>query len=71
MKKKEKEEEIIPRFMTEKSCMKLTFGTLIRVSEKWKRIKMSELDLARLRNILQLMGWKDTGDGFISRKIVA
>jgi len=63
--------KVIPRFMTEKSCMKLTFGTLIRVSEKWKRIKMSELDLARLRNIRQLMGWKDTGDGFISRKIVA
>ncbi len=63
--------KIIPRFMTEKSCMKLTFGTLIRVSEKWKRIRMSELDLARLRNIRQLMGWKDTGDGLISRKIVA
>ena len=39
--------------------------------EKWKRIKMNELDLARLKNISLLMGWKDSGDGFILRKIVA
>lgn len=63
--------KVIPRFFSEKSCMKLTFGTLIRVSEKWSRIKMQEIDLARLRNLRQILGWKESEDNFISRKRVA
>jgi putative transposase len=63
--------KVVPRFFSEKSCMKLTFGTLIRVSEKWSRIKMQEIDLARLRNIREIMGWKESEDNFISRKKVA
>jgi transposase-like protein len=40
--------KVIPRFMTEKSCLKLIFATLIRVSEKWRRVEMTEYDLTLL-----------------------
>lgn len=63
--------KIIPRFLNEKSCIKLVYSTLIRVSEKWRRVKMSEYDLALLRNIRHLYGWKEYENGFISKKIAA
>ena len=63
--------KIIPRFLNEKSCIKLVYSTLIRVSEKWRRVKMSEYDLALLRNIRHLYGWKEDEIGFISKKIAA
>ena len=63
--------KIIPRFLNEKSCIKLVYSTLIRVSEKWRRVKMSEYDLALLRNIRYLYGWKEDEIGFISKKIAA
>jgi len=63
--------KIIPRFLNEKSCIKLVYSTLIRVSEKWRRVKMSEYDLALLRNIRHLYGWKEDENGFISKKIAA
>jgi putative transposase len=65
----------IPRFFDEKSCMKLVFGTMIRVSEKWKKIKMTEYELTILRNMRSLFGWdkvKDNnGENFISKKYAA
>ena len=63
--------KIIPRFLNEKSCIKLVYSTLIRVSEKWRRVKMSEYDLALLRNIRHLYGWKEYENGFISKKFAA
>ena len=63
--------KIIPRFLNEKSCIKLVYSTLIRVSEKWRRVKMSEYDLALLRNIRHLYGWKEDENGFISKEIAA
>jgi len=63
--------KIIPRFLNEKSCIKLVYSTLIRVSEKWRRVKMSEYDLALLRNIRHLYGWKEDENRFISKKIAA
>lgn len=63
--------KIIPRFLNEKSCIKLVYSTLIRVNEKWRRVKMSEYDLALLRNIRHLYGWKEYENGFISKKIAA
>lgn len=63
--------KVIPRFLDEKSCLKLVYATLIRVSEKWRRVKMSKLDLTLLKNIRKLYGFKDDGDGFISMKIAA
>jgi len=44
--------KVIPRFNTEKSCLKLVYAVLIRVSQNWKGIRMtpqiiSELDKIR------------------------
>jgi len=63
--------KVIPRFLDEKSCLKLVYATLIRVSEKWNRISMNDLDLTLLKNIRKLYGFKQHDDGFISLKIVA
>ena len=58
-----------------KSCMNLVFGTMIRISDKWREISMSEYDLALLRNIRSLMGWinsKESNENqFISKKYAA
>ncbi len=65
----------IPRFFDEKSCIKLVYGTMIRVSEKWKKIKMTEYELTILRNMRSLFGWdksKDNGEeNFISKNYAA
>lgn len=61
--------KVIPRFMSEKSCLKLIFATLIRVSERWRRVKMTEFDLTLLKNIRHLYGWKETEGEFVSKKI--
>lgn len=65
----------IPRFFDERSCIKLVYGTMIRVSEKWKKIKMTEYELAVLRNMRSLFGWdKAKGaneENFISKKYAA
>jgi transposase-like protein len=31
--------KVIPRFLDEKSCLKLVYATLIRVSERWRKVK--------------------------------
>ena len=55
--------------------MNLVFGTMIRISDKWREISMSEYDLALLRNIRSLMGWinsKESNENqFISKKYAA
>lgn len=63
--------KIIPRFLDEKSCLKLVYATLIRVSEKWRNVKMSEYDMSLLKNLRHLYGWKESDDGFISKHIAA
>jgi transposase-like protein len=64
--------KVIPRFLDEKSCLKLVFATLIRVSDKWRSVSMSEYDLTLLKNIRTLYGWKTVdGDNFISLKMAA
>jgi len=64
--------KVIPRFFEERSCIKLVFGTMIRVSNKWKRVKMNQYDLTLLKNMRSLFGWKDNSDdNFISKKYAA
>ena len=63
--------KVIPRFFSESSCITLVYGTLIRVSEKWKKIKMTPYDLVVLRKMRTLYGWKEDKEGFISRKYAA
>jgi transposase-like protein len=62
--------KVIPRFLDETSCLKLIYATLIRVSEKWRRIKMSEYELILLKELRSLYKWKDE-DGFISKEVAA
>ena len=40
--------KVIPRFTNEKSAMKLVFATLIRASERWSRVSVSELERKQL-----------------------
>jgi putative transposase len=50
--------KVIPRFMTEQSCLKLVFATLWQVSKRWHGVRMSEFEqqqLIRLRAELDLM----------------
>ncbi len=63
--------KVIPRFLDEKSCLKLVYATLIRVSEKWRRVSMSEYDLTVLKNIRKLYGWNEDDNGFLSKKLAA
>jgi len=63
--------KVIPRFFDEKSCLKLVYATMVRASQKWRRVKMSTDDLALLRNIRKLYNWEDNEDGFISKTAVA
>lgn len=41
----------IPRFWDEKSCLKLVFATLMQTSERWQNVRMSELEVAMLRQL--------------------
>lgn len=41
--------KVILRLMDEKSAMKLVFATLIRVSERWSRVSVSELEGKQLK----------------------
>jgi len=63
--------KVIPRFLDEKSCLKLVYASLIRVSQRWRRVSMSEYDLALLKNIRKLYGFKEDEHGFISMKLAA
>jgi len=42
-----------------------------RVSEKWRRVKMSEYDLTILRNLRKLYGWEESEQGYISKRAAA
>lgn len=63
--------KVIPRFLVEKSCLKLVYATLIRVSERWRKVKMSKYDLVLLKNLRKLYGWEEDERGFISKKMAA
>jgi putative transposase len=43
--------KIIPRFFDEKSCLKLVFATLIRVSTRWQRIRITPFELAQIQKL--------------------
>jgi len=44
--------KVIPRFRTEKECLKLVFGTLWRASERWRRVSFSEHEQKQLERYL-------------------
>lgn len=40
--------KVIPRFFTERSCLKLAFGALERASRRWQRVTITELEQRQL-----------------------
>ena len=40
--------KIIPRFFTEKSCLKLVFATIIRASARWNKVPMTIVEINQL-----------------------
>jgi transposase-like protein len=45
--------KVIPRFRTEKECLKLVFATLWQASERWRRIRFSEHERRQLERYRQ------------------
>ena len=41
----------IPRFWDEKSCLKLSFATLMQASERWQNVGMGEVEMAMLKQL--------------------
>jgi len=48
--------KVIPRFFDEKSCLKLVFATLIRVSQRWQRLRMGTFELAQIDRLRRELG---------------
>jgi putative transposase len=48
--------KVIPRFFTEKSCIKLVFATLWRASQRWQGVKMSEFERQQLKLLRRELG---------------
>jgi transposase-like protein len=46
----------LPRFFTERSCVKLVFATLIRAAQRWQRIAITPLEHAQLQQLYQERG---------------
>jgi transposase-like protein len=63
--------KVILRFLDEKSCLKLVYSTLIRVSEKWRQISMNEFELVLLKKLRKLYAPDMEDDNFIAMKVAA
>jgi putative transposase len=63
----------IPRFFTEKSCLKLVFATLWRASHSWRSVRMSEFEIQQLRLLRRELGLLDDRqpEVFVSSKVIA
>lgn len=48
--------KVIPRLLDEKSAMKLVFATLIRVSDRWQRLPVSDLERQQLHLLRRELG---------------
>jgi hypothetical protein len=49
-------EEIIPRFFDELSRLKLVYATLVRASQRWQRIRITDAERALLTRLRQQLG---------------
>jgi transposase-like protein len=61
---------IIPGFDNERSCLKIVFATLFRVSESWRCVNMSDIELTALRHLRTLM-WGDLNFTTVSIPYIA
>ncbi len=48
--------KVIPRFFDERSCLKLVFATLQRASQRWQRVRITELEQKQLIVLRQSLG---------------
>jgi putative transposase len=48
-----------PRFFDERGCLKLIFATLMQVSDRWQRLRFSDLDRAQLDHLRQRLGMEE------------
>lgn len=63
--------KVIPRFLDEKSAMKLVFATMIRVSDKWRPVPVTELDRQQLRLLRrELQGESERDEDKTNRKVM-
>jgi transposase-like protein len=46
----------IPRFFTERSCLKLVFATLWRASQRWQGVRMTEIECQQLKLLRRQLG---------------
>jgi transposase-like protein len=46
----------IPRFFSEKSCLKLVFATLWRASQRWQGVRMSDIERQQLKLLRRELG---------------
>jgi transposase-like protein len=59
--------KVIPRFFTERSCLKLVFATVWRASQRWQGVKMSELERQQLKLLRRELGLLDDEQDSIAR----
>ncbi len=48
--------KIIPRFFDKRSCLKLVYATLVRASQRWQRIRITDAERAHLLRLRQALG---------------
>jgi putative transposase len=48
-----------PRFFDERGCLKLISATLMQVSDRWQRLRFSDLDRAQLDHLRQRLGMEE------------
>jgi len=51
----------IPRFFSEKSCLKLVFATLWRASQRWQGVRMSDIERQQLKLLRHQLGLPPDG----------
>ncbi|HEV2359546.1 MAG TPA: transposase [bacterium] len=50
--------KVIPRFFDERSCLKLVYATLMRASQRWQRIRITDAERVHLLRLRQELGLK-------------
>jgi len=63
--------KIIPAHYNEKGAIKLVYGVLIRASNRWQKVTMSELDLTILKKIRRTIVGKENDHEYLSYDVAA
>ena len=61
--------KVFPQHQHEKSALGLVFAVLIRASQKWQRVSMSDIELVQLKHIRSLMQKKNESQNYISYQL--